>query len=194
MALISQNKEKDYKELFEDLISLLACDTDSMDSTRIISILLTIRFKEKKMPLEYLGFKSYVFQIHLVETINQLKATIDNMFVQNNTTFLSAQKIYARLRMRNKTLLNKMAIVEGYYDLFSLIQSLFNEECLRISDFNTTGLYGLKDEDSPWHYLIHGTGLSSKSGSSGGSKGIGKYATFVASAFNTVFYETRRIL
>ena len=65
--------------------------------------------------------------------------------------------------------------------------------CLRISDFNTTGLYGLKDEDSPWHYLIHGTGLSSKSGSSGGSKGIGKYATFVASAFNTVFYETKTV-
>lgn len=83
MALISQNKEKDYKELFEDLISLLACDTDSMDSTRIISILLTIRFKEKEMPLEYLGFKSYVFQIHLVETINQLKATIDNISPKN---------------------------------------------------------------------------------------------------------------
>jgi len=65
--------------------------------------------------------------------------------------------------------------------------------CLRISDFNTTGLYGLNGEDTPWHYLIHGSGISGKGGSSGGSKGIGKFATFVASSFNTVFYSTNTI-
>lgn len=65
--------------------------------------------------------------------------------------------------------------------------------CLRISDFNTTGLYGLNGQDTPWHYLIHGSGISGKGGSSGGSKGIGKFATFVASSFNTVFYSTNTI-
>lgn len=65
--------------------------------------------------------------------------------------------------------------------------------CLRISDFNTTGLYGLDSQDTPWHYLIHGSGISGKGGSSGGSKGIGKFATFVASSFNTVFYSTNTI-
>ena len=63
--------------------------------------------------------------------------------------------------------------------------------CLRISDFNTTGLVGVSGEEkSPWRYLIHGSGISDKGETSGGSKGIGKFATFVTSQFNTVFYST----
>ena len=66
--------------------------------------------------------------------------------------------------------------------------------CLRISDFNTTGLVGVSGGDNtPWHYLVHGSGLSDKGSTSGGSKGIGKFATFVTSHFNTVFYSTRTI-
>ena len=65
-------------------------------------------------------------------------------------------------------------------------------DCLRISDFNTTGLLGVTGGDNtPWHYLVHGSGLSDKSETSGGSKGIGKFATFVTSNFNTVFYSTK---
>lgn len=78
----------------------------------------------------------------------------------------------------------------------AVMQEKINEStisCLRISDFNTTGLYGLDEEGTPWHYLIHGSGISDKGGSSGGSKGIGKFATFVASSFNTVFYSTNTI-
>ncbi|MDE6656054.1 MAG: hypothetical protein K2J85_03590, partial [Anaeroplasmataceae bacterium] len=63
--------------------------------------------------------------------------------------------------------------------------------CLRISDFNTKGLVGVSGGDNtPWHYMVHGSGLSNKSATSGGSKGIGKFATFVTSHFNTVFYST----
>lgn len=63
--------------------------------------------------------------------------------------------------------------------------------CLRISDFNTTGLIGVSGgEHTPWHYLVHGSGISDKGATSGGSKGIGKFATFVNSHFNTVFYST----
>lgn len=66
--------------------------------------------------------------------------------------------------------------------------------CLRISDFNTTGLIGISGGDNnPWHYLVHGSGISDKSETSGGSKGIGKFASFVSSYFNTVFYSTRTI-
>lgn len=69
-----------------------------------------------------------------------------------------------------------------------------NITCLRISDFNTTGLIGVTGGDNtPWHYLVHGSGLSDKSPTSGGSKGIGKFATFVTSHFNTVFYSTKTI-
>ncbi|MBQ3334757.1 MAG: hypothetical protein IJG85_04100 [Eubacteriaceae bacterium] len=67
--------------------------------------------------------------------------------------------------------------------------------CLRISDFNTTGLVGVSGGDNtPWHYLVHGSGLSDKGSTSGGSKGIGKFATFVTSHFNTVFYSTKTII
>ena len=66
-------------------------------------------------------------------------------------------------------------------------------QVLRVSDFNTTGLIGVSDfsnEKSPWYSLMHGSGESGKSGSEGGSKGVGKYATFVNSLVRTVFYST----
>lgn len=63
--------------------------------------------------------------------------------------------------------------------------------CIRVSDYNTIGLAGVsKTDDSPFFLLTKGTGISDKLGSKGGSKGIGKFASFVASAFNTVFYST----
>lgn len=66
-------------------------------------------------------------------------------------------------------------------------------ECLRISDFNTTGLIGIKEDenDSPFYLLTKGSGTSGKTEGNGGSKGIGKYACFVASDLNTVFYSTK---
>lgn len=66
--------------------------------------------------------------------------------------------------------------------------------CLRISDFNTTGLVGVSDSlsnNKPWYLLTKGSGISLKEGATGGSKGIGKFSTFVASSFNTVFYATK---
>lgn len=63
--------------------------------------------------------------------------------------------------------------------------------CLRISDYNTTGLLGSREEyNSPWCNLTKSTGASDKSGSNGGSFGIGKYAPFACSVFRTVFYST----
>ncbi|MDE6414430.1 MAG: hypothetical protein K2K48_03360 [Anaeroplasmataceae bacterium] len=77
--------------------------------------------------------------------------------------------------------------------LEKMIEQIKKEKisCLRISDFNTKGLVGVSGGDNtPWHYMIHGSGLSNKAATSGGSKGIGKFATFVTSYFNTVFYST----
>ena len=64
--------------------------------------------------------------------------------------------------------------------------------CLRVSDFNTTGLYGVKDNqpELPFFELTRGSGSSYKSDTSAGSKGIGKYASFVVSGAKTVFYST----
>ena len=63
--------------------------------------------------------------------------------------------------------------------------------CLRISDFCTSGLTGSREEyNSPWCNLTKSTGASDKTGSNGGSFGIGKYAPFACSVFRTVFYST----
>lgn len=63
--------------------------------------------------------------------------------------------------------------------------------CIRVSDYNTIGLAGVSQtDDSPFFLLTKGTGISDKFGSKGGSKGIGKFASFVASSFNAVFYST----
>ena len=63
--------------------------------------------------------------------------------------------------------------------------------CLRISDFNTTGLSGSRAEyNTPWCNLTKSTGASDKDGSRGGSFGIGKFAPYACSDFRTVFYST----
>lgn len=65
-------------------------------------------------------------------------------------------------------------------------------KCLRISDFYTSGLDGVVSNDSekPFYLLTKGSGISYKGSGTGGSKGIGKYAAFVNSNINTVFYST----
>lgn len=65
--------------------------------------------------------------------------------------------------------------------------------CLRISDSNTKGLEGSmasQHEPSPWRDLTKSQGVSDKSGSNGGSFGIGKFAPFACSTMRTVFYST----
>ena len=81
-----------------------------------------------------------------------------------------------------------------------LEQSFGNEfypyiTCLRVSDFNTTGLYGVKDNQPglPFFELTRRVGSSDKQGNSAGSKGIGKFASFVISNTRTVFYSTRAL-
>lgn len=63
--------------------------------------------------------------------------------------------------------------------------------CLRISDFNTTGLSGVcSKKSSPWQNLVMNKGVSDKPGKAGGSFGIGKDAAFACSKLRMVFYNT----
>lgn len=79
----------------------------------------------------------------------------------------------------------------------SMLKTLDCEEivCLRVSDFNTTGLIGVettKQENNKFLALAKGTGVSEKSGAmAGGSKGVGKNAAISMSLLRTVFYSTR---
>lgn len=79
--------------------------------------------------------------------------------------------------------------------LRSLWRAITKEKikCLRISDFRTTGITGglNNEKGTPFYNLTKGSGISDKVGASGGSKGIGKFASFVVSTTNTVFYSTK---
>lgn len=64
--------------------------------------------------------------------------------------------------------------------------------CLRISDSNTPGLIGSdKKAHSPWSDLTKNAGVTDKPEGSAGSKGKGKFASFICSDFYTVFYSTK---
>ncbi len=66
--------------------------------------------------------------------------------------------------------------------------------CLRISDYNTKGLTKIdkySDGEGTFYNLTRTSGNSDKQSGKGGSKGVGKYASFVVSNFNTVFYSTK---
>ena len=88
---------------------------------------------------------------------------------------------------------------EEHIDIARRLEWSFGSEddpyitCLRVSDFNTTGLYGVKtnQEGLPFFELTRRVGSSDKRGNSAGSKGIGKFASFVISNTRTVFYSTR---
>lgn len=81
-------------------------------------------------------------------------------------------------------------------DFFEQAQNIFNEGCISfliVSDFNTTGLTGVKADKSVksvWRSLTHSDGVSDKGAGSGGSFGIGKNAPFACSQLRTVFYNT----
>lgn len=63
--------------------------------------------------------------------------------------------------------------------------------CLRISDYNTTGLTGSGEKfNSPWINLVKAEGSSNKGGTKGGSFGIGKMAPYALSDIRTVIYST----
>ncbi len=86
---------------------------------------------------------------------------------------------------------------EEYKEAYDKILSVFDKEtiqCLRVSDYNTSGLVGVDSNSlkgNKFNALAKGTGLSEKNGSlSGGSKGVGKNAAFLMSKIKTVFYST----
>lgn len=86
---------------------------------------------------------------------------------------------------------------QDYIDDFNEKIDVLNKEeitCLKISDFNTTGLIGVESSNqvnNKFKALVFGSGVSEKSGTTtGGSKGVGKNAAFLLSNVRTIFYST----
>lgn len=86
----------------------------------------------------------------------------------------------------------------SFYVEYENILKLLNRksiECLRISDYNTTGLIGISRPNdnvrNKYMALIKSTGVSDKNNEmAGGSKGVGKNAAFLLSKIKTLFYST----
>lgn len=126
----------------------------------------SIDAKQKEKSKVIIEFKTFEIEQEKIPGYKRLRAEIENC---------KEYKINSR---------------KEYEQLNNMSKEISKDEinCLRISDFNTTGLYGDK-----FYLLTKGSGITDKVGTTGGSKGIGKYASFVASSFNTVFYSTYTI-
>lgn len=65
---------------------------------------------------------------------------------------------------------------------------------LKISDYNTTGLRGVKEEKgSNWTGLVRERSATNKSNGSSGAFGVGKFAPYNFSSLRTVLYSTKTI-
>lgn len=87
---------------------------------------------------------------------------------------------------------------ESFYAAAEKYIALPDIPCMRISDYNTSGLIGsearLNDPEamrnSNWLHLVHGMGMTTKRNGDGGSHGKGKSAAIANSALSTIFYST----
>lgn len=127
---------------------------------------------DKEIPVK-LEFKTFTLNRKEIPGIERLAAEINNCYEYKKNYDKEEKPLRFMLQEINKDKIT----------------------CLRISDFNTKGLEGVltNDKNSPFYLITKGSGVSNKEGTTGGSKGIGKYATFVNSMTNTVFYSTYTI-
>ena len=87
---------------------------------------------------------------------------------------------------------------ESFYAAAEEYISMPEIPCMRISDFNTSGLKGSEARlnnpeelrNSNWLHLVHGMGMTTKRNGDGGSHGKGKSAAIANSALSTIFYST----
>ena len=158
-----------------DMNSIESTDTESFQRVPIDSLAreltqnsLDARVGEHAAKIEFRTFKMKVKDI---PGIDDLKKEI-----QSCIDFYPSNSLYQRLFVNMFQELDKDDI-----------------QCLRISDYYTTGLEGVASGKNmtPFNYLVKGNGFTSKKGkNSGGSKGMGKFSTFLSSSIHTVFYST----
>ena len=80
-------------------------------------------------------------------------------------------------------------------DFFKEAEKIINNgsiTCLRVSDFNTTGL-SLEGDFSGWNKLVKAEGVSDNESTAGGSFGLGHFVSFACSRLYTVIYSTKNL-
>ena len=104
-------------------------------------------------------------------------------------------KEFEQMFKDNKQYWNEKVTDEKTKAFFSGVDKALSQNplrCLRISDYNNTGLSRdrIGGRCSPFESMILGEGVSDKASGSGGSHGLGKNAAYTTSALRTVVYET----
>ena len=146
-------------------------------------------------------FKSFAREI-LQNSIDAKENEDNPVVVVFKEFYMKTQDIpgYYELKAQIKRCIEYWSSKQEYVKEYEkILSALENKEikCLRVSDFNTTGCIGVESssiEDNNFFALTKGSGVSEKSNNvAGGSKGIGKNASFLMSTIKTVFYSTHTL-
>ena len=108
---------------------------------------------------------------------------------------IPCHKEYIQMFKDNEEYWDKKVTSEKSKKVFRKINHIFSQKqirCLRISDYNQTGLTqeNIDGRCSPYESLVFGEGVSDKASGSGGSHGLGKNAAYTSSETRTVIYST----
>jgi len=69
----------------------------------------------------------YASKYNIDETTKaELKKFIDDLFGSLNTKLVTSKKIYAKLQLTNKELYKKLNLINGHFELFSIIKAIYN--------------------------------------------------------------------
>lgn len=85
-------------------------------------------YNEINNGLIWTSYKTFIYYKYLNisdETVILLRKFIDNQFELMKTDVISSRKIYAKLNLTNKELLEKLHLTHGQFTLFSLIKYLY---------------------------------------------------------------------
>ena len=146
-------------------------------------------------------YKSFAREI-LQNSVDAIAPNKKTVKVEFKTFDIETKKIpgYDEYRKSIENILSYWSHKADYVNIYNDVMKALDANsttCLRISDYNTTGLRGVYSNDlesNKFLALAKGAGVSEKDGTlSGGSKGVGKNAAFELSKFKMVFYSTRTI-
>lgn len=144
-------------------------------------------------------FKAFAREI-LQNSIDARDSDENPTVVEFNTFELATASIpgYKELKEQVRRCIEFWSHKPDYVKIYNDLLNVLNKEtitCLRVSDFNTTGLIGVntdKQKNNKFLALTKGTGVSEKGTTlAAGSKGLGKNAAYLMSEVSTAFYATK---
>ena len=85
-------------------------------------------YNETNNGLIWTSSKTFIYYKYLnisADTVDELRKLIDEQFESMKTVVISSRKIYAKMSLTNKELLEKLHLTHGQFTLFSLMKYLY---------------------------------------------------------------------